>query len=54
VDLAKQPELARADDVFALPTLVRRSPTPARRVIGDLSDTDRVLASLEMTARNRT
>ena len=46
VDLVEQPELAEADDVLALPTLVRRSPSPSRKIIGDLSNTARVLAHL--------
>ena len=51
VDLAEQPEMAGADDIFALPTLVRRRPAPVRKVIGDLSDTDKVIAGLEIAAR---
>jgi circadian clock protein KaiB len=48
VDLVQHPERAQADDIVAIPTLVRRSPSPVRRVIGDLSDTVRVLAGLEI------
>jgi len=48
VDLADQPELARRDDILALPTLVRKLPTPIRKIIGDLSDTDKVLVGLEI------
>jgi circadian clock protein KaiB len=48
VDLLEHPECAREDDVVAIPTLVRRFPTPPRKVIGDLSDVDRVLIGLEL------
>jgi len=51
VDLVEQPELAEADDVLALPTLVRRAPSPSRKIIGDLSDTPRVLAHLGIRPR---
>ena len=46
VDLIAHPQLARGDDILAIPTLVRRLPPPMRKVIGDLSDTERVLVSL--------
>ena len=46
VDLTEHPEQARTDNIVALPTLVRRLPPPLRKVIGDLSDTDRVLVGL--------
>jgi circadian clock protein KaiB len=46
-DLAEHPDLARSDEIVAIPTLVRRLPEPARRIIGDLSDNDRVLAQLQ-------
>ena len=46
VDLTEHPEQARTDDIVALPTLVRRLPPPLRKVIGDLSDTERVLVGL--------
>ena len=48
IDLVERPSLARADDILAIPTLLRRLPTPERRVIGDLSDTQRVLAGLQL------
>jgi circadian clock protein KaiB len=54
IDLVERPSLARADDILAIPTLVRRLPTPLRRIIGDLSDTPRVLAGLQVqTALSR-
>ena len=46
VDVAEQPDRAEADRIIATPTLVRELPSPQRRVIGDLSDFDRVLAGL--------
>jgi circadian clock protein KaiB len=48
VDLVDDPSVARRDDILALPTLVRRLPGPLRRVIGDLSDTERVLVGLRV------
>jgi len=51
VDLARAPHRARTDDIVAIPTLVRRLPTPLRTIIGDLSDRDRVLVSLELDRR---
>jgi circadian clock protein KaiB len=46
VDLVKRPLLARTDDIVAIPTLVRLLPSPMRKIIGDLSNTERVLLSL--------
>jgi circadian clock protein KaiB len=48
IDLVDQPKLARSDDILAIPTLVRRVPAPVRKVIGDLSDTERVLVGLRL------
>jgi circadian clock protein KaiB len=48
VDLLKNPKLAKGDQIFALPTLVRKLPTPIRKIIGDLSNTERVLVSLNL------
>ena len=45
-DVAEDPDLARSDEIVAIPTLVRRLPEPARRIIGDFSDNGRVLAQL--------
>jgi circadian clock protein KaiB len=50
VDLLLSPALAREDEIVAVPTLVRRTPEPVCTVIGDLSDTARVLAGLRMPA----
>jgi circadian clock protein KaiB len=48
VDLAKNPGLAREDQVLAIPTLVRQIPPPAKKIIGDLSDVERVLVGLDV------
>jgi len=48
IDLVEDPTLAQGDDVLAIPTLVRRLPAPLRKIIGDLSDTDRVLVGLRL------
>jgi circadian clock protein KaiB len=48
IDLSKQPELAQNDQIVALPTLVRKLPEPVRRVIGDLSNLDRVLVGMDL------
>jgi circadian clock protein KaiB len=48
VDLTKNPKLGQADQILALPALVRKRPFPIRKMIGSLSDTERVLASLEL------
>jgi circadian clock protein KaiB len=50
VDLVKHPQLAAGDEIVAIPTLVRRLPSPMRKIIGDLSDTDRVLVGLQLKA----
>ena len=50
VDLIDEPHLAIVDQIPALPTLVRRLPKPFKRIIGDLSKTERVLAGLDIEA----
>lgn len=52
IDLIDAPHLAMMDHVFALPTLVRRLPEPLKRIIGDLSKTERVLLGLDIEARS--
>ena len=52
VDLLKDPELARAHQIVAIPTLVRGIPQPLRRIIGDLSSTERVLVGLDLRRRD--
>jgi circadian clock protein KaiB len=51
IDLLKEPRLAKDDQILAIPTVVRRLPPPVRRIIGDLSDTDRVLVGLDLRPR---
>lgn len=51
VDLVENPRLARGDEIVAIPTLVRRLPNPLRKIIGDLSDTERVLVGLQLRPR---
>ncbi len=48
IDLLKKPQLGRDDQILAIPTLVRKLPVPMRRIIGDLSDTERVLIGLDL------
>jgi circadian clock protein KaiB len=48
IDLVKNPKLARGDQIIAIPTLVRKLPEPMRKIIGDLSNTDRVLVGLDI------
>jgi circadian clock protein KaiB len=48
IDLLKDPKLARGDQILAIPTLVRKLPEPVRKIIGDLSDTERVLVGLDL------
>ncbi|HYG64612.1 MAG TPA: circadian clock KaiB family protein [Thermoanaerobaculia bacterium] len=52
VDLAENPQLARSDQILAIPTLVRRLPSPIRRIIGDLSNSERVLVGLDLRPRS--
>ncbi len=51
VDLVEHPALAKADDILAIPTLVRRLPAPLRKIIGDLSNTERLLVGLRLTPK---
>ncbi len=48
VDLQKNPQLAAGDQILAIPTLVRKLPEPIRKIIGDLSNTERVLVGLDL------
>jgi circadian clock protein KaiB len=54
IDLLENPKLAREDQIVALPTLVRKLPPPLRKIIGDLSDTERVLVGLNLLPRHKT
>lgn len=53
VDISKDPERASSDDILALPTLVRKLPAPLRRIIGDLSDHEKVLVGLNIAPLKR-
>jgi circadian clock protein KaiB len=48
IDLIKQPQLAAGDQIFAIPTLVRKVPVPIRKIIGDLSNEEKVLVGLNI------
>ena len=48
IDLLKNPQLAKGDQILAVPTLVRKLPAPVRKIIGDLSNTERVLVGLDL------
>jgi len=48
IDLLKNPQLAEGDQIFAIPTLVRKVPQPIRKIIGDLSNEERVLVGLNI------
>jgi len=51
IDLMEHPQLAEGDQILALPTLVRRLPEPIKKIIGDLSNTERVLVGLDLRVR---
>jgi circadian clock protein KaiB len=51
IDLLKNPQLAKNDQILALPTVVRKLPEPVRKIIGDLSNTERVLIGLDLLPR---
>jgi circadian clock protein KaiB len=51
VDLLENPRLARGDQIVAIPTLVRKLPEPMRKIIGDLSNSERVLVGLDLKPR---
>lgn len=53
IDLVEDPQLGRGDQILALPTLVRRLPHPIKKIIGDLSNTQRVLVGLDLRHRQK-
>jgi circadian clock protein KaiB len=53
IDLLQTPQLARGDQILAVPTLVRRLPEPVKKIIGDLSNTERVLVGLDLRGGGR-
>ena len=52
IDLMRNPRLAKEDQIVAIPTLVRKLPHPLRKIIGDLSDTERTLVGLQLRPRH--
>jgi len=52
VDLLEEPQLAEGDQIVAIPTLVRKLPEPMRKIIGDLSNTERTLVGLDLKRRS--
>ena len=52
IDLMKNPRLAKEDEIIAIPTLVRKIPSPLRKIIGDLSNTERALVGLQLRPRS--
>ena len=54
IDLLEDPQLAEGDQILAIPTLVRKLPPPVKKIIGDLSDTERVLVGLDLRERSHT
>ena len=53
IDIYQQPVLARGEQIIAAPTLIKKLPLPLRKLIGDMSDTDRVLMGLDLRPRRR-
>jgi circadian clock protein KaiB len=51
IDLLRKPQLASGDQILAIPTLVRRLPSPMKKIIGDLSNTERVLVGLDLVPK---
>ena len=54
IDLIEQPQLARGEQIVAIPTLVRKLPEPIRKIVGDLSDTERTLVGLQLRPKGST
>lgn len=52
IDLYQQPQLAQGEQIIAAPTLIKALPQPLRRIIGDLSDTERVLVGLDLRRKS--
>jgi len=51
IDLLEHPQLAEGDKIIAIPTLVRKLPQPIRKIIGDLSDTEKTLVGLQLKSK---
>jgi circadian clock protein KaiB len=54
IDLLEKPQLAEGDQILAIPTLVRKMPEPIRKIIGDLSNEEKVLVGLDIRPANKT
>lgn len=52
IDLLEQPQLAKGDQIVAIPTLVRKLPAPIRKIVGDLSNVEKTLVGLQLRLRN--
>jgi circadian clock protein KaiB len=52
IDIYQQPELAKDEQIIAVPTLIKKIPLPLRRIIGDMSDTKRILKGLDLRIKN--
>ena len=52
IDLYQQPQLAQGEQIIAVPTLIKKLPPPLRRIIGDMSNTERVLVGLDLRKKN--
>jgi circadian clock protein KaiB len=53
IDIYQQPKLAEGDQIIAAPTLIKRLPSPLKKLIGDMSDTEKVLVGLDLRSRPR-
>jgi circadian clock protein KaiB len=53
IDIYQQPKLARGEQIIATPTLIKKQPLPLRRLIGDMSDTERFLAGIDLKPKDR-
>lgn len=53
IDLLEHPQLARGDQILAIPTLVRKLPSPIKKIVGDLSNSERVLVGLDLKPTNK-
>lgn len=53
IDLLEKPELAEGDQIIAIPTLIRNLPEPVRKIIGDLSNTEKVLVGLDIVEQEQ-
>lgn len=53
IDTYQKPQMAKEDQIVALPTLIKELPSPLRRIIGDLSDTEKVLVGLDLIEKNQ-